>query len=162
MKAVVLTSGDLTLVDDEDFERVSRHHWYLNVKRNSPYAISQINGEAVGLHRFILGLQKGDKRQGDHINGDGLNNCRSNLRIASASDNQRNQARRIPKHGYRGIQPCGRSWRADIHVSGIGRYLGCFPTKELAALAYDKAAREVYGAFALPNFPARDLAEAVS
>lgn len=161
MRAIRLTNGDIAIVDDEDFERVSQHNWYLNRKRNGPYAITKIDGETVGMHRFILGLKKGDGLQGDHRDGDGLNNCRSNLRIATGSDNQRNQVRRVPKHGYLGICPFGKSWVAYIHVHSKRIHLGSYPTKEAAAVAYDKSAREVYGEFAVPNFPTADPARAL-
>lgn len=151
MKEVVLTNGNTALVDDEDFALVSQYRWYANPKRSAVYAVTQANGESIGMHRLILGLKKGDGLEGDHKDGNGLNNCRSNLRAATHAENQRNQVRRIPKHGYRGIQPQGNRWRADIHVNGQLIYLGFFRTRQEAALAYNRAALKHFGEFACLN-----------
>jgi len=90
----------------------------------------------------------------DHINGFGLDNRRSNLRASDYATNATNQ--RIRKNntsGYKGVARNGRGWRALIQKDGHKTHLGTFATPELAALAYDQAAIELFGEFARPNFP---------
>lgn len=155
MKEVTLTNGGAALVDDDDLSLVSQYHWWASHKRNGVYAETTVGHYTFGMHRLILGLTKGDPRQGDHRDGNGLDNRRANLRIATRSDNQRNQQRHVPKHGYRGICPCVHRWRAQLSVNGQIIYLGHYVTKEAAAHAYDKAASLHFGEFAVLNFPDR-------
>lgn len=154
MATVALMNYGQAVVDDSDLALVSQYRWYAVRKRQTTYAQTDSGKYSLGMHRLILGLKSGDGLQGDHKNGDGLDNRRSNLRIATRSDNQRNQVNRVPKHGYRGIVPVRSKWRAQLQVKGTTVYLGLHPTPEAAALAYDKSARDVYGEFAVLNFPA--------
>jgi hypothetical protein len=158
MATLTLANYGQAIVDDADLALVSRYRWYAIKKRQTTYAQTDINGYAVGMHRIILGLKYGDGLQGDHRDGNGLDNRRANLRTATRSDNQRNQVHRIPKNGYRGIFRQNSGWRAQLQIKGKTKYIGIFPTKEAAALAYDQSAREVYGEFAVLNFPTADTA----
>lgn len=90
----------------------------------------------------------------DHRNGDRLDNRRSNLRLATLSQNAANQRRSVrSKSGYIGVSRSGvSSWSASIHV-GRPRHLGSFTTAERAARARDRAAFEAWGEFATLNFP---------
>jgi hypothetical protein len=98
------------------------------------------------MHRFILGLQPGDKRQGDHINGNSLNNQRCNLRIATNSQNGAN-ARKHSNNtsGYKGVTWNRKlqKWRVQIAC--------CFDSKKEAAKMYDLISQLVFGKFARPN-----------
>lgn len=93
----------------------------------------------------------------DHINGDGLDNRRVNLRLATNAENQRNRRlNRNSTSGFKGVTASGNvlnPWAAHIRHVGRRHHLGLFPTREEAARAYDEAARRLFGAFALPNFP---------
>jgi hypothetical protein len=92
----------------------------------------------------------------DHIDDDPLNNRRSNLRIASRFQNLGNTRRRADNtSGFKGVSWSNRFryWVASIGYAGAKRHLGCYPTAEQAAHAYDEAAREMFGEFARVNFP---------
>ena len=75
------------LIDDEDYEKFSKHKWRINHCRNNKYCLAHnfINGKPneLKLHRFLMGLEKGDKRMINHKDGNGLNNTRSNLEICN-------------------------------------------------------------------------------
>lgn len=115
--------------------------------------------EYVFLHRFLLGLQKGDGRLCDHVNGDGLDNRRSNIRLATGTQNCANRGPNAKNPGFKGVdaRPNGR-FRASIGIAGGTRYLGTFAEAEAAARAYDDAARAAYGEFARTNFPDAEVA----
>ena len=112
------------------------------------------------MHRLILGAPLG--ADVDHRDGDGLNNTRSNLRLASRSQNMANVTRTV--HGasskYKGITFIARlrlhPWKAQITVGGQHIDLGRWATEEEAARAYDAAAVKYFGEFARTNFGAGD------
>jgi len=105
------------------------------------------------MHRVILP----DAEEVDHINGNGLDNRRANLRPATGIENRRNRRRsRKNTSGYAGVSwdKVNRKWYAYITADGRMRALGRFDTAEEAALARDRAALELHGEFARLNFPA--------
>ena len=90
MELVIKSKGEnyIVLIDEEDFDRVSKHNWHIHHdKPNSKYcrANIKIDGrkKTLPLHRFLMGLQHGDKRIINHIDGNGLNNKKSNLEICN-------------------------------------------------------------------------------
>jgi hypothetical protein len=89
--------------------------------------------------------------QVDHIDGDGLNNCRDNLRVCSSEQNAKNI--KVRPGRLKGITPVGSKWQAQIAAEGRHLYLGLFESPELAAKAYDRAARKYHGEFAATNSP---------
>jgi HNH endonuclease/AP2 domain len=106
------------------------------------------------MHRLILGLSPGDPEHVDHHDGDKLNNRRANLRIASVSQNLVNTRKRLETSSrFKGVSwhPQTQKWRAYVGVGGKLKHLGLFPTQWQAALAYNRAAKEIYGDFARPN-----------
>lgn len=113
------------------------------------------------MHRLILGLAPG--QVGDHRNGNGLDNRRENLRMATYSQNNQNARPSSKKASpFKGVSiRCNRfggrykarPWAAEIHVDGRKIGLGSFPDEVSAAKAYDVAAREHFGEFAKLNFP---------
>lgn len=121
-----------------------------------PYCYYKENGKQRlrGLARVILGLEKGDKREAEHINPNAtLNNRRSNLRIATRSQNNANRRlRKDNSSGFKGVVAYGKGYRAQIMVDGKALYLGkpC-QTKEEAYEIYCAAARKYHGEFTRPE-----------
>lgn len=161
MKEIPLTGGYIAIVDDEDFERVSEFKWRAKtqVQRRTVYAIRSVRREdggwtTEGLHRFILSPPHGITV--DHIDRNGLNNRRENLRFATTNENGQNRRKGINNtSGYMGVswhKGTGK-WRAQISVNGRDKHLGYYEFPIEAAKARDKTARELHGKFASLNFP---------
>ena len=142
-----------TLVDDSLFDELSKYSWYAKYdpNLNGYYAATSIKDyRTLSMHRYILKLKKGDKRKGDHINGNTLDNRMCNLRITDSSGNNRN--RKLQKNntsGFIGVTKpiSSSSWRAQIKFNGKMLHLGCFARKEDAALCYQEKAKELFGEF---------------
>lgn len=155
MKTIELTQGKETIVDDEDYERIinSDYQWYAIHNRKTYYAYGHRNGEYMLMHRFIMGAPS--NLEIDHINRNGLDNRRSNLRLATPSQNRCN-AIYPNKTGYRGVHIDNRKnkkYRAGISINGKSKKLGLYYTAEEAAMAYDEAAKMYHGEYATLNFP---------
>lgn len=156
-KQVPITKGLFVLVDDEDFDRVMARRWqakpakHKRAEQKTWYAQTQFNRKTVLMHRWILGVQPG--QEVDHINRNGLDNRRSNLRICSKSENNANRGFYDPKSGFRGVYVQGRRFVARISINGVRVHLGIYADEISAAKAYDEAAKRQYGQFATLNFP---------
>jgi len=160
VREIPVSRGLVALVDDEDYERVAALKWhadpvdYQHLERNDYYAKRTMNNDRkLFLHRFILNITDG--RRVDHRNGDGLDCRRSNLRIASKSQNSANAKKRIDsKQPFKGIRKSSSGrWQSRIRINGQVINLGSFDTAEDAARAYDDAARKHFGPFARLNLP---------
>lgn len=156
MKTIPLTKGYVTIVDDADYEWLSRWKWRAEVSphRRAVYAVRKVrvNGRQVmaRMHCLLLGVVAPDR--GDHKNGNGLDNRRSNLRVASTTKNNVNVApRRMNKSGYKGVTQDKARWRATISIANKDVHLGAFASPQLAAAAYDAAALRLHGEFAWTN-----------
>lgn len=156
-REIPLTQGQVAIVDATDYEWLMRWKWTAHCDRTKNksrfYAIrlTRIGGKQfrVGMHREILGLGHGDKRQSDHINLNTLDNRRANLRIATSSENGCNRTRRSDNtSGFKGVYPCKNRWYAQISIRGHQIYLGSFKSPEDAYVAYCDAAARVHGEFA--------------
>lgn len=139
MKKIKLSKGKVALVDDADYERVSALNWFSITKPHTTYAVRGIYDKGyrgmMRMHRFIMNPPRG--KVIDHLNGNGLDNRRSNLRVCGESENQRN--RKVHRKGHLlGTSKSKASkknpWMAQIRVDGTGKqhYLGLFPTQKLA------------------------------
>lgn len=155
-KEIPLTQNKFALVDIKDFDYLNQFKWCTHKQRNTYYAVRSIkkNGKKALLlmHREILKPPKGMCT--DHINGDGLDNRRGNLRICSNSQNLMNRGKQKNNaSGFKGVwwQKIERKWQAQIQVNKKVISLGYYPTKECAAIAYNEAATKYHGEFARLN-----------
>ena len=151
---VPLTQGYDAIIDAADVPLVEGFNWTANVGPRLVYAVRWVRladgkWRAIGLHRTILDAP--DERQVDHVNSNGLDNRRSNLRLATASQNQHNQRRRCDNtSGFKGVywHKERAKWRARIKLIGHHKHLGYFDTPEAAHAAYVEAANRFHGEFA--------------
>jgi len=153
-REIVLSSGDVTLVDAADYPLIAKYGWYLFVPRTGQhlkYARAKINGKEVYLHRFLLNPPR--NLDIDHKDRDELNNRRANLRLCTDSQNLGNKRiHRNNTSGYKGVYCLYGKWRARVgDGKGGRRSLGLFTNKDDAARAYNKAALEQWGEFARVN-----------
>lgn len=154
-RAVPLTQGKHTIIDEEDWDRVGPFKWWVQRSLNTWYARRHERDQdgkkrLVALHRFLLCAPPGTFV--DHINGDGLDNRKANLRFATHSQNHQNRRRRGKgRSRYKCVSFQGSTWRAYIFVNKRLLNLGRFHAEEEAARAYDAAAREHFGEFACTN-----------
>ncbi len=158
MKQVRVSEVWFALVDDKDYDMVARYRWRLQRGGKNVYAVAYIAGKTVFMHRLIMDAAKGTVI--DHIDGDGLNNQRGNLRFCTRAQNfQNGRWRDTPgrtskrKGVWRVKPPCKRCYRTGITANMVYTNIGSFFTEEEAARAYDAAARVLHGEFARPNFP---------
>lgn len=157
MKEIPLTQGFVALVDDEDYEWLIQHKWYiLRTKSGNLYAQTRKktpkNKSGVEtMHRMILAPPPG--KLVDHIDRNGLNNQRNNLRIADKRINGIN--RRMHSNntsGYRGVSETTNGWLATIWNGEKGEFIGYYETAEEAARAWDREAIRLRGEYAVTNF----------
>lgn len=161
MKRIKLAIGNVNrrkisvLVDNEDFELLSKYSWYSD---SHGYAITskKPNGKRIRIlmHRFIMSPSKG--MEVDHKDRNRLNNQKSNLRICTVTQNRRNIGRnKVNKSGYKGVSwhINTNMWETRINFNNHKLFIGYFKSKRHAALAYDLWAKELHGEFAGLNFP---------
>lgn len=169
MKEIQLTRGRVAIVDDEDFEWVSQWKWSaIKPKTSGPYAIRGTRRGGTRkyylLHREILARKHGKPALdfahlvADHIDHNGLNNTRQNLRWVTRGQNNAYQKGRRANNtsGYIGVifdkQNKSRPWRSEIHTAGKNKCLGYFSNPIAAAMVRDMAAFSLRGEFAVLNF----------
>jgi hypothetical protein len=150
--------GFVALVDAADAGAVSPFRWHSQLAATGRVRYARRTLRAPDgrwlkryMHTYLTGWG-----YVDHINGDGLDNRRANLREVTNAQNHFNRAKsRIGSSQYKGVcwHRARRRWRADIMRDGRSRTLGYFDDEEAAARAYDAAARELFGEYARPNFP---------
>lgn len=126
-----------TLLDEADAEIARAHRWYLMSRGYVCRSVRKPRRQVIYLHRLVVGLEEGDRRQVDHINGDRLDNRRMNLRIATARLNMQNQPSRGGTSKYRNVhQRDYGAWTAQVNAGHVCHCLGTFETeKEAAAVA---------------------------
>lgn len=157
-RTIALSGGHVLIVDEADYPLAASRVWHPQQgKAGSHYAAvtRTVNGRQVKcyLHREIVGASRGQRV--DHVNGNGLDNRRENLRLCSNADNMRNmrvsQARGSSR--FKGVSWFVRHelWRAYIVVDYKQIHLGYFKSEHEAAEAYNAAARERFGKFARLN-----------
>lgn len=159
---IPLSKNKFAIIDEEDFNMINQWTWSFNGK----YAVRWYwdkktrTYKFIQMHRFIINCPI--KKEVDHINRNGLDNRKINLRICNHSENNRNKGKLISNtSGYIGVHEYKsnkkwvnpiKKWVANITINKKTVSLGYFLTKEEAARAYDKKAKELYGEFAQTNF----------
>lgn len=151
---IQLSMGLKATIDECDFELVRKHKWHAIKSNRTHYAVSNIKIDGryktVQMHRLILGVS--DKEITiDHIDGNGLNNLKANIRKCSGANNAKNRRRYSNNtSGYKGVtlEKSTMKWRARIRTSGSMKSLGLFDSPELAHAAYCIAALKMHGEFA--------------
>lgn len=157
MKQIQLTQNKIAVVDDEDFESLNRFKWFAQKNKQTFYA-ARNEPRAAGkrtlilMHKIISGAR--GKIQIDHCDGDGLNNRKINLRIATNQQNSQNRRPNGLTSKFKGVfyNAARNKWQAQITVDKKRKMLGRFQTENEAARAYDAAARQNFDEFARLNF----------
>lgn len=158
MKQIPLSQGKFALVDDEDYEFLMQWKWCAHKEYNTYYAIrgrralEKTGATKIKMHRQILGITD-PKILVDHIDHNGLNNQRSNIRQCTHHQNLMNSGRVSGVSKFRGVwwDKARSKWEAGLRMKYIKKYLGRFDSETDAAIAYNKAAKEHFGEFAFLN-----------
>lgn len=159
MKKIKLSKGKETVVDDEDYDSLNEYSWFSNESGANPYAYrtpwikGQNKSGSVPMHHQILGCI-GEGREVDHINGNSLDNRKSNLRYVTRSQNNWNQkGQEGCSSKYKGVAWNKRRgyWEAYIQIENQKCHLGVYQSEKMAALAYDLSALCLRGEYARVN-----------
>lgn len=153
MKTIQLTKGKFAIVDDDDYDWIMKWKWYVN---SNGYAVRAIRNASthkdIRMHREIANTPEG--MDTDHINGNKLDNRKCNLRICTRSENHRNRCKlQGTASRYKGVTWNDRlkKWQTRIDIPGKQIYLGYYNNEISAALAYNEAAKRIFGEFAKLN-----------
>lgn len=158
-RRIPLTQGEHAIVDPDDYERLSKYNWHVNKTGQTFYAKRSARARktiaAIYMHRCIIKVPAG--MVADHINHNGLDNRKANLRLATLAQNNRHRKKFNTKSRlkYKGTyyNRRRREWYARIICDGEPIHLGTFKDEIEAAKAYDQAAKKYHGEFAGLNFP---------
>ena len=157
-----MTQGKYAIVDPEDYERLNAHKWHASGHGCKFYAerVAFVGEDKkrvyIKMHRQIVKVEDG--KFVDHINHNGLDNRKANLRPATFAENNRNR-RKVKinnfRSKYKGIywEKKQKQWGVRIMTNRTSKYIGSYKDEIEAAKAYDKAAKKYHGEFASLNFP---------
>src|ERR1041385_682326 len=150
MKKIKLANRErYALVDDADFDFLNRFRWHLSAGR---YAATFVNGQRERMHRLLF--NNPENITIDHIDGNGLNNQRSNLRLATMTQQQWNRRKHVVSSSkYKGVywNKDRNCWVTRIVYKGNHRHLGCFNSEVKSAKIYNREARKLFGEYAKLN-----------
>lgn len=154
--AIPLPRGLFALVDGEDYERLNQRKWFFTQTGNNTYVTHQERQakyvyKTIYMHRKIMNPPR--NMEIHHINHNGLDNRKANLRICTPQQNHSNRRKFKGKSKYKGVywKKLQKQWFAQITSGGKTKHLGYFAIEEEAARAYDKKAKELFGEFARLN-----------
>jgi hypothetical protein len=154
MNNIPLTKGFFAIIDDDDYEELSKHRWYCSTYGYAVRSVSKFAGrrDLIYMHIQLLGREKG--LEIDHINGNSLDNRRCNLRRVTHQQNVHNSK---PQFGgsstYKGVywHNGAKKWVSRIQCNGKLKHIGCFTSEKEAAKAYNYVARACFGEYARLN-----------
>lgn len=157
IRLLPLTNGKFAFIDNDDYDCLSKHNWYVNCGGYPARKVSyRENGKRVYktifMHRVVN--KTPDGLVTDHVNGDKLDNRKSNLRSCTHTQNMCNvTSRKNTTSKYKGVTWWARDkkWKAQARLHNITRHLGYFDTQEEAALAFNKFCKDNHGEFARLN-----------
>jgi len=161
-RKIALTQGKYAIVDVEDYEKLAKYKWYAAKSDRRFYGQRKVvlkNGKCgtytIRMQRLILKPQQG--KIIDHINHNGLDNRKANLRFVTPLQNSWNARKRLGNYTskYKGVyfHKRDRRWHTKIRCKGREIFLGYFKDEKTAARAYDEKAKELFGLYAVLNFP---------
>jgi len=150
MKKIKLTQEKFALVDNEDFEYLNQWKWYAYRNKNTYYA-ARTYKKWIGMHRVIMHTP--EELLVDHIDHNGLNNQKYNMRNCTNAQNHYNQQIRNYTSEYKGVSWCQQqnNWRVSIKYNGTAFNLGRYEIEDIAAYAYNLAAKYLFKEFANLN-----------
>jgi hypothetical protein len=151
VRRIPLGKGLFATVDAADYEEISKYKWFATRHGRNIYAICRTRGRAVYMHRMIMRPRKGYIV--DHIDGNGPNNRRCNLRVCTNEQNSVGKKSRVGSSQFVGVQHRRRRWQAAVVCRGEFFYLGMFDDEIEAAKVRDRKAYELHGPYAYLNFP---------
>ncbi len=151
VRRIPLGHGLFAVVDAEDYEWLSKYKWHAQRRGRKVYAISVKKGKVVYMHRMIMRPCQGYVV--DHLDGNGLNNRRCNLRVCTRQENAVNMGPRGGASEFVGVHRHKDKWEAQIVWRGKKHHVGVFADEVEAAKARDRKAYELHGEFAYLNFP---------
>lgn len=151
IRRIPLGKGFFATVDADDYEMLSEYRWYITGNGSNNYAAQSRDGRMVYMHRLLMQPPKGYVV--DHIDGNGLNNRRCNLRVCTPAQNMTNKAPRGGTSKFTGVYRCRKKWVAQVSCRGTYHYVGLFDDEVEAAKARDRKAYELHGEYAYLNFP---------
>lgn len=154
VRFIPLTQGKFAIVDADDYEWLAKYKWNCQNNKGGFYAFRSEGHKMIAMHREIIRAPEG--LLVDHIDGNGLNNRKSNLRLCTHSQNTYNRRpNRNCSSRYKGISfhKMSKKWEVAICCKGKREHLGRFDDEVKAALAYDRKAKQLFGEFAYLNFP---------
>lgn len=148
---IPLSNGEFAIVDAQDYDELAQLSWH---RGDRDYVVHTvwIDGQCRQLLMHRVVMRADHDILVDHWDGNRLDNRKGNLRRATHRENAQNRGA-IQGHRFKGIFQFRDRWKARIKYEGQNIYLGCYETEKIAAMAYDEAAKRLFGEFARLNFP---------
>ena len=146
---IPLTQGKFSIIDWEDYKRISKYKWYAAKSGKNFYGQREYKNKPIKLHRFIMNVTDSNKVI-DHINHDTLDNRKSNLRICTQAENSRNTLKSNSNtSGFKGVvfNKSNGKYRSRITFNRKLIHLGYYNSSLEAHKVYCQKAKELYGEF---------------